>query len=646
MTHSPAMHQMITATQRQHRIQWVLMLLLLALLGGTLTFLVLKERDGLLQREGNRLLDQARVVDDNIGHQLIGMHAALNSVRGDMAHFAPDGTSDAESRQLKALSAAMPGVRTMMVADAQGNIVASSRAELLGANIAKRPYFQLAKSHPRLDTLYVSEPFTTRLNIFSIVLVKIWTDAHGNFAGVVTAMLDPEYFSVMLRSVLYAPDMRAALAHGDGKILMAMPPNQATEGKNLALPGSMFSRHLASGRTENLMNGIVHASGEDRMMALRTISPQGVGMDKPLILAVSRETDALLLPWRGTALLYGEIYGLLALLLLVAIYLLQRKQMALLALNRIREKEAAEQAQRVDLALAGADLGLWDSNLVTGKREVNARAMEIIGLTASDPVDDSASWFARMHPDDLATLRAASSEHKAGRTEALIIDFRIRHTDGHWIWIHSRGKVTQRDENGQPLRMTGTYLDVTEQKRVQAQIRELAFLDPLTHLPNRRLLMDRLGQARLASARSRLFGVVMLLDLDDFKWVNDNLGHDMGDLLLQQVASRLLACVRLSDTVARLGGDEFVLMIQNLGASSSEARDQAQALAEKIEAALRPPFTLGTHQHSLGASLGLALFCGEEQSIDRLLKQADQAMYAVKRGRQGSGLEPETLRET
>ncbi len=187
---------------------------------------------------------------------------------------------------------------------------------------------------------------------------------------------------------------------------------------------------------------------------------------------------------------------------------------------------------------------------------------------------------------------------------------------------------------------------MTEQKRVQAQIREFAFLDPLTQLPNRRLLMDRLGQARLASARSRLFGVVMLLDLDGFKWVNDHLGHDMGDLLLQQLAGRLLACVRLSDTVARLGGDEFVLLIQNLSASGSEAQNQALALAEKIEAALRPPFALGEHQHTLGASLGLALFRGEEQTLDSLLKQADQAMYAVKRGRQGVCLQPESLQAT
>lgn len=218
---------MISATRRQHRFQWLLVVLLLALLGGVLAYLVLDERQRLLQREGKRLMDQARVVEENIGRQLAGARAALDSVRSDMAYFAADGMREGASRQLKALNAAMPGVRTMLVVDANGAIVASSRAELLDQNVGERPYFRNAKRNPQLDTLYVSEPYTTRLNIFSLSLVKILNDTHGNFDGVVTATLDPDYFAVMLRSVLYAPDMRAALAHGDGKILMAMPPTRA-----------------------------------------------------------------------------------------------------------------------------------------------------------------------------------------------------------------------------------------------------------------------------------------------------------------------------------------------------------------------------------------------------------------------------------
>lgn len=447
----------------------------------------------------------------------------------------------------------------------------------------------------------------------------------------------------MLRSVLYAPDMRAALAHGEGKVLMAMPPNPATEGKSLAVPGSMFSRHLDSGQTESLMTGIVYSTGEDRMMAIRTIDPQGVGMDKPLVLAVSREMGGLLAPWRSTVLIYSQGYVLLALLLLLIVYLLQRKQLALLALTHDRDKEAKKHAQRMDLALAGGDLGLWDVDLVTGKREVNARAQEIIGLGPNDPVDNEAGWRARVHPEDVPAWLAASARHDAGQVEAFVIDYRVQHRDGYWVWIHSRGKVTQRDAAGLATRVTGTYQDVTEGKLAQEQIADFAFRDPLTQLPNRRLLMDRLNQARLASARSRTLGALLLLDLDHFKWVNDNLGHDMGDLLLQQLAARLLTCVRMTDTVARLGGDEFVVLISDLGESVQEAENRARAMAEKIEEALLPPFLLDGHTHTTSVSVGFAIFNGVNQVIDSLFKEADQAMYAAKRSRKGAGTALETV---
>jgi diguanylate cyclase (GGDEF)-like protein len=145
--------------------------------------------------------------------------------------------------------------------------------------------------------------------------------------------------------------------------------------------------------------------------------------------------------------------------------------------------------------------------------------------------------------------------------------------------------------------------------------------------------MERLGQAVLANARSHKVGAVLLLDLDHFKWVNDNLGHDMGDVVLQQVAARLQERVRHSDTVARLGGDEFVVLLQNLGNSIAEAQVLAQVMARKIVTTLRMPFNLEGHEHTLGASVGIALFAGEDRTADSLLKEADQAMYAAKRTR-------------
>ncbi len=152
----------------------------------------------------------------------------------------------------------------------------------------------------------------------------------------------------------------------------------------------------------------------------------------------------------------------------------------------------------------------------------------------------------------------------------------------------------------------------------------------MTHLPNRRLLVDRLRQALALGVRSQHFGALQFIDLDNFKALNDSLGHDMGDLLLQQVATRLAECVRATDTVARLGGDEFVVLLTQLSTDRDEAAAHAEAVGEKMRAAITRPYLLETHEHELSASLGITLFLGTGASIDELLKQADMAMYQAK----------------
>ena len=178
--------------------------------------------------------------------------------------------------------------------------------------------------------------------------------------------------------------------------------------------------------------------------------------------------------------------------------------------------------------------------------------------------------------------------------------------------------------------------DISARKRADEKINELAFFDPLTHLPNRTLLLDRLQQAMIVASRSASYGAVLFLDLDHFKTLNDTLGHDMGDLQLQQVAQRLTDCVREGDTVARLGGDEFVVVLERLHSNPREAANQAQEVGEKILASLTQPYTLGAARHSSTASIGATLFCGATVSIEDLLKQADLAMYKTKElGRNG-----------
>ncbi len=188
-----------------------------------------------------------------------------------------------------------------------------------------------------------------------------------------------------------------------------------------------------------------------------------------------------------------------------------------------------------------------------------------------------------------------------------------------------------KDKTGTVTHYVGTQTDITTRKAAEEAIKNLAFYDPLTRLPNRRLLLDRLQHSLASSVRSGRKGALLFVDLDNFKTLNDTFGHDIGDLLLQHVGQRLESCVREGDTVARLGGDEFVVMLEDLNKNDIEAAAQTEAIGEKILDSLNQPYQLATHEHHSTPSIGMTLFNGHQQTIEELLKQADIAMYQAKK---------------
>jgi diguanylate cyclase (GGDEF)-like protein/PAS domain S-box-containing protein len=189
--------------------------------------------------------------------------------------------------------------------------------------------------------------------------------------------------------------------------------------------------------------------------------------------------------------------------------------------------------------------------------------------------------------------------------------------------------VSQVTHGGLPT-FVAIVRDITRHRQNEDEIRRLAFYDPLTELPNRRLLLDRVKQALVTAARTGQHGAMMFLDLDHFKLLNDTLGHDIGDELLQQVARRLSACVREGDSVARLGGDEFVVLLEALSPQSHEAANQAETIANKILYSLGQPYQLRDHLHTSTPSIGIVVFRDDGESMDDLLKKADVAMYQAK----------------
>ena len=207
------------------------------------------------------------------------------------------------------------------------------------------------------------------------------------------------------------------------------------------------------------------------------------------------------------------------------------------------------------------------------------------------------------------------------------------------VWDkHRSGKIypkwltisTVRDASGKVTHYVGTHYDITERKKAEEQINALAFYDQLTGLPNRTLLADRLKQTLARCGRNRDYGALLFIDLDNFKVLNDTQGHDMGDLLLKQVAERVQHSIRDDDTAARVGGDEFVVVLSGLSASSSDAARTAEWVAEKVLSALNQGYQLGDTVYRCGASIGVSLFFGGDTAVDELMKQADMAMYRSK----------------
>ena len=186
-------------------------------------------------------------------------------------------------------------------------------------------------------------------------------------------------------------------------------------------------------------------------------------------------------------------------------------------------------------------------------------------------------------------------------------------------------------KDGKVTNYVGTFVDISERKKAENEIHHLAFYDPLSQLPNRRMLLDRLRQAVATSVRNQTGGALLFIDLDNFKTLNDTKGHGIGDLLLIEVAKRLQECVREGDTLARFGGDEFVLLLEDLSEERAQAAIQARAVGEKVLDVLSQPYILEGNEFHSSSSMGITLFVNYRQKLDELLKQADTAMYEAKK---------------
>ena len=294
--------------------------------------------------------------------------------------------------------------------------------------------------------------------------------------------------------------------------------------------------------------------------------------------------------------------------------------------RNITDLKLVEQELRIAASAFETQEGMIITDIHERILRVNAACIDITGYTAQEAVGQTPRLFSSERHDAAFYQDMWSSINATGAWKGEIWN---RRKNGEvypqWLTISA---VTGVD--GAITHYVASFIDISQRKAAEDKIRNLAFYDPLTHLPNRRLLLDRLQQAMHASARNANGGALLFIDLDSFKTLNDTLGHDKGDLLLTSVARRLNATVRRNDTVARLGGDEFVIMMEGLSLIATDAAAQARLVAEKILDTFDQPHDLAGLAYHSTACIGIALFAQQSVSVDELLKHADLAMYQAK----------------
>jgi len=281
--------------------------------------------------------------------------------------------------------------------------------------------------------------------------------------------------------------------------------------------------------------------------------------------------------------------------------------------------------ERYALAVRAANDGIWDWDLRRDRIYFSPRWHAILGHDERSGDDDPAAWFDLVHSEDLLRLRAAIDAHIAGQTPHLESEHRMRHADGSWRWVVSRG-LAIRGIDDEVTRMAGSLSDVTDRRSAEIRLQHDALHDALTGLPNRALFMDRADQVVQRTSREPGSGCgVLFVDIDRFKLVNDSLSHAVGDHLLVALAGRVAGVLRPGDTVARIGGDEFTILLD--GAVSE--RD-ARIVAGRVQSALGHSFNVDGHELNVTASIGISL-ASPQMSSAELLRNADIAMYDAKR---------------
>jgi diguanylate cyclase (GGDEF)-like protein/PAS domain S-box-containing protein len=562
----------------------------------------------------------ANAVEQSLSSSIAKISFALQHLSDDVERQLAKGQKvDARSVHgiFSIFQARMPEIEGMRVADAQGRVFLGTGVNLAKpVDITDRDYFQaLRDGHG--DALFISKPTWGRLVQHHIIIfARRYKHPDGRFAGIVFATISLDYFQKLVERFELGPQGTIILRDQDLGLIVRNPPLPD-------MPSGQVGNQAVSAEFRKVFESGVAAAGfhtpvasdlQERVFAFQRVS------NAPMLINAGASSADYLEGWRSERNKTLASTGGFVLVTLALGLLLWR-------LLHILTQEASR--NRVYLRNASDGIQITDASgrLV----ETNDRLCSMLGYTRDEMLRmDQSTWLA-CWPQQPA--REAILKQSLLATEALSIETTVRCKNGsmlevevrcsHFIW-------------SQRLHVYASVRDISERLASAQKIELLAFYDPLTQLPNRRLMLERLNHALLNCERHQRHCALLMIDIDNFKQLNDTLGHGVGDQLLQSVARRLQSCVREGDTAARMGGDEFVVILEDLDGAGMAA-SQAEVVAEKIQHLLRQPYTLNLEApgavpraYQCSASIGLCLFGDKSLSCNELLKRADTAMYQAK----------------
>lgn len=619
---------------------WQSIGLLLLLLGSVLAFEVYEEREKTLSNEQQRLTSLASALKANIGEQLRTSSRMLDGVRQDL----PDLLARADgverlNRRFALLTESVIGIRTILLVGADGRAVASNRAELIGQNFKDSERYQRIKAGSDPAELYISPPFKTPLGIFTTSLGKAIVGADGQFDGYLLAILDPAYFGVLMQSLLYAPDMRLSVAHGDGKVIFSTQATPEILGFDLSQnPNSLFNQHLKSGREGSFMVDRATATNDLRLVAIQTVLPSEGKVSSPLVVAVSRTSDAAFAEWKTSALHQGFLFVGIVLAVCIGYYVYSHRKQAYRVLHL--EKAKGEEVAEARIRETNEQFRAYFENMSVGAVQldadgncqlVNERYCEMTGYGRGELLDGIPP-SQLTHPDDRANELEQMRQLFAENGNDLDLEKRILRKNGEVIWVHLSAHAV-RGQGGEVKFVTAVFEDITLRKQLIADLESAKVAAEAANRAKTLFLGNMSHEMR--TPLHQISGVAGMFRRDS---LSDKQSHRLG--MLETAVKRLdtviggiltLVDIEAGSTEVKLAPIDMDQIVADV-ASLLEERASAKNMTIQQERSVLPSPLMGDARHLttiLSCYCNNALTFSERGSIVIRVRQLSEDMGSV-----------------